>query len=152
MDSKVFLLPDMEHEICFEAYNEFHLDRLPKVIYRTGDWTDFADILDRFFIAELHSVYESTGKVKLDVLSIKSILKHIDAAIDGYENVNKEFVSNYCDPDISHSVVDYKKDTFIATIDEDTYLKLVDMSKILHKVFDNYKWNRYRVYVVRYKM
>lgn len=152
MGNKVFLLPDMEHEICFEAYNESHLDRLPKIIYRTGDWTDFADIIDRFFIAELHSVYESTGKVKLDVLSIKSILEHIDAAIDHYENVNREFVANYCDPDISHSIVDYKKDTLIAIIDEDIYLKLVDMSKILHRVFDNYKWNRYRVYVVRYKV
>jgi len=143
----------MSIEIRFEAHNNFHPDRLPKIIYSTGEWEDFARIIDRFFIAAWYTQYSCTSEVTINAVTINTILKHIDAAIDEYERINVEFIESYCDPEIPHDVVKYKNDTFIATIDEDIYIKLKDMSNTLHAAFDGeYKWDRYTVSAVCYEV
>jgi len=152
MCDKVFTCPDIEHEIRFEAHNRHHPDRLPKIIYRTGSWIDLAKILDRFFTFAFTTQYHLAGEVVIDDINVNTILHYIDEAISEYESVNKEFVEGHCDPEIKHTVVNHNNDNlFVATIDEDIYLKLKDMAKELHHTFDNYKWDRYRVFAVCYE-
>lgn len=139
-------------EIKFEAHNRHHPDRLPKIIYRTGECTDLADILDRFFTLAYTTQYHLAGEIVIDDINVNTILRYIDEAVSEYESVNKEFFESYCDPEIKLTIVNHNNSNlFIADIDENIYWKLKDLQKKLHSTFDNYKWDRYRVFAVCYE-
>lgn len=142
----------MQREIVFEAHNRFHQDNLPKIIFRTNNYTEFADILDRYFISAFYTQYSYTNEVTLDLIRISTIVHHIDDAIFEYERVNPEFVEGNCDPELPHCIVKYKDHEFVASIDEDIYSKLKEMSNTLHNIFDNgFNWDRYNVTAVCYE-
>lgn len=141
----------MSIEIRFEAHNRNHPGGFPEIIYSTGECTCIADILDRFFTFAYTIQYNLAGAIVIDDINVNTILRYIDEAVSEYESVNREFVEMHCGPEIKHIVVNHNNDNlFVADIDEFIYLKLKDLQKKLHSTFDNYKWDRYRVFAVCY--
>lgn len=150
MSERTFDLPNNAIEIRFEAYNKFHPENLPKIVYRTGNYDKLAEALHKYFINAYYTQYNNTGRITIDEVRIKYIVNHIKSAIHKFENVNIDFIRSSYDHDIERSIVNYKDNEFSIDIDDNMYFELKWLLKDLQSLSDSYKWNRYNVYATLY--